>query len=39
LEYCFIYHRDLDTKKIGADIFGELPNAVVEENGKGKVVR
>ena len=34
MEHCFIWLRDLDTKKIGAEIFGELRNAVLEENGK-----
>ena len=24
LEHCFIWRRDLDTKKIGAELFGEL---------------
>ena len=31
--------RDLDTKKIGAEVFGELWNVVLEENGEDKMVR
>jgi hypothetical protein len=38
LEHCFIWLRDLDTKKIGAEVFRELQN-VVEENGEDKMVR
>ena len=31
--------RDLDTKKIEAEIFGELRNVVLEENGEDKMAR
>ena len=24
MEHCFIWHRDLDAKKIGPEVFGEL---------------
>jgi hypothetical protein len=34
LEHCFIWLRGLDTKKIGAEVFG-----VLEENGEDKMVR
>ena len=30
---------NLDTKKIGAEIFGELRNAVLEKNGEDKMAR
>jgi hypothetical protein len=36
LEHCFIRLRDLDTKKIGAEEFGEFWNVVLEENGEEK---
>ena len=39
LEHCFIWLRDLDPKKIGAEVFGELWNMVLEENGEDKMVR
>jgi hypothetical protein len=39
LEHCFIWPRDLDTKKIGAEIFGELWNVVMEYNGEDKMAR
>ena len=39
LEHCFIWLRDLDTKKIGMEVFGELRNVVLEENGEDKMVR
>ena len=29
--------RDLDTKKIGAEVFGEFRNVVLEENGEYKM--
>jgi hypothetical protein len=32
-------HRDLDTKKIGVEVLGELRNVVLEENGEDKMVR
>ena len=39
LEHCFKWLRDLDTKKIGTEVFGELRNVVLEENGEDKMVR
>ena len=30
---------DLDIKNIGADVFGDLRNVVLEENGEDKMVR
>ena len=38
-EALFIWLRDLDTNKIGAEVFGELWNVVLEENGEDKMVR
>ena len=38
LEYCFIWRRDLDTKKIGVKVFGELQNMMLEEN-EDKIIR
>ena len=32
MKHCFIWLRDLDTKKIGAELFRELQNLVLEEN-------
>jgi hypothetical protein len=37
LKHCFILLRDLDSKKIGAEVFGELRNVVLEENGEDKI--
>ena len=34
LEHFFIWLRDLDTKKIGALVFGEPCNVALEENGE-----
>ena len=34
-----LYGSDLDTKKIGTEVFGELRNMVLEENGEDKMVR
>ena len=39
LEHCFIWLRDLDTKKIGTEVFGELQNVELEENGEDKMIR
>ena len=39
LEHCFIWLRDLDTKNIGAEVFGELQNVVLEDNAEDKMVR
>ena len=39
LEHCFILLRDLDIKKIGTEVFGELQNVVLGENGEDKMVR
>ena len=36
--YCFILLRNLDTKKLGAEVFGELLNVMLEENGEHKMV-
>ena len=35
----YMAQRDLDTKKIGAKVFGELWNVVQEENGEDKTAR
>ena len=34
-----VWLRDMDTKKIEAEVFGELWNVVLEENGEDKMVR
>ena len=34
-----MWFRDLDNKKIGAEVFGELQNVMLEENGEDKMVR
>ena len=39
LEHCFIWLRNLDTMKIGAEVFGEFWNVVLEEKGEGKMAR
>jgi hypothetical protein len=39
LEPCFVWLRDLDTKKIGAEVFGELWNVMLEVNREDKMVR
>ena len=39
MEHRFVWVRDLDIKKIGAEEFGELSNVVLEENGEDKMVR
>jgi hypothetical protein len=39
LEHYFIWLRDLDTKRIGTEVFGELRNVVLKENGEDKMVR
>ena len=31
--------RDLDNKKIGAEVFGELRNVMLKENGEDKMTR
>jgi hypothetical protein len=38
LEHCFIWLRDLDIKNIGAEVFGELWNEALEENGEDKMI-
>ena len=38
-EHCFILFRDLDTKKIGAEVFGEFWKVVLQENGEDKMAR
>ena len=37
LEHCFTWLVDLDTKQIGAEVFGELRNVVLVENGENKM--
>ena len=39
MEHCFVWFRDLDTKKIGAEVFRELLNVVMEENEEDKMAR
>ena len=39
MEHCFIWLRDLDTKKFEPEVFGELRNVVLEENGEDKMVK
>ena len=39
LQHCFRGLRVLDTKKIRAEVFGQLRNVVLEENGVNKTVR
>ena len=39
LEHCFIWLRQLYTTKIGAEVFGQLQNVVLEEVGEDKMVR
>ena len=34
-----LFGRDLDTKKIGEEVFGELWNVVLEQNGEDKMAR
>ena len=34
-----LYGSDLNTKKIGTEVFGELQNVVLEEYGEDKMVR
>jgi hypothetical protein len=36
LQHCAVWLRDLDTKKIGTEIYGELRNVVMQENGEDK---
>ena len=39
MDHCIILLRDLDTKKTGGELIGELRNVVLEENGEDKKVR
>ena len=39
LEHCFIWLRDMNIKKIETEVFVELPNVVLEDNGEDKMVR
>ena len=39
LEHCVIWLRDQDTNKIGAEVFGDLWNVVLEENGEDEMAR
>jgi hypothetical protein len=34
-----VWLRDMGTKKFGTEVFGELRNVVLEENGEDKMVR
>ena len=36
LEHSIVWLRDLDTKKIGVEVFEVLGNEVLDENGKDK---
>ena len=38
LEYCFVWVRDLDTKKIRAEVFKEPRNVVLVDNGEDEMV-
>ena len=44
LVWCYVWSidlyvtRDLDTKKIGAEVFGEHQNVVLKDNGEDKIV-
>ena len=38
LEYCSIGLRDLETKKVEVEVFGEFWNVVLEENGEDTMV-
>jgi hypothetical protein len=39
LEHCFIWLTNLDTTKIRVEVFVELRNMVLEENGEDKFFR
>ena len=39
LKHRFIWLRGLDTKKVGAKVFGELLNVVLEENEEDQMVK
>ena len=41
LQYCFTWARELDTKRIRAEMFGELRNVMLElqKNGEDQMVR
>ena len=39
LEHCFIWLRELNTKKIGVEVFVDLQNVVFEANEEEKMVR
>ena len=39
LLYMVIWLRDLDTKQIETEVFGEIRNEVMEENGEDKMIR
>ena len=38
MQHCFVWLRDLDTKKIRTEVFGELRNEELEENGEDKLM-
>ena len=39
LEHCIVWFRGLETKKIRAEVFGELWNVVLKENAKDKMAK
>ena len=39
LGHCIVWSRDLTTKKMGTEIFGELRSVVIEENRKDKMAK
>ena len=39
LEHSIVWPRDLDSKKIGSEIFGELRNVVLKVKGEDKMAR
>ena len=39
LEHCFVWLRDLDTKKIGGEVFREFSVMILEENRRDKTVK
>ena len=39
MKHCTVLLRDLDTKKIGVEVFGELQNVLLEDNGEDKIIR
>ena len=39
LKHCIVKPKDMGTKKISAEIFGDIRNVVLEENGKDTILR